>query len=164
MKLKTIMHTEDTTTRSGHPEQDEWWHDFQTKSTMTDGLEDSESGSSRHDIEEHDVFSACLDARQRTNELRVARGFCFLVALGPEAMPRSQPPARGAKGARGKGRRTTRHGDRGMEKKVKTAGDQDLLLHPAWIARRVSDADCTLLCTKRPRVGQDQLRRSNGGN
>ena len=137
--------------------EDEDDHDAQSN----DEWNDNQPGSNRHNVEEYDdVFSAYLHARKRMNELRSARGFCCLVALGPEAMPRSQPP-----GGRGPGKTGPRgtEGGRGQDEKLATETEEKrtrhrlqttTTIHSTWrgCGRTSHRArDCPLPITKRPR-------------
>ena len=145
-KLKTITHTD-------NPEG-EWWRDILDIFFYYDGLEDedhhdeqsnddsndTQPGSSRHDVEEYDdALSAYLDAQKRMNELQLSRGFHFLVAHRLEDTTRPQMQD-GTKGERRDGKRP---------RLSATPGVEGSTCH--W------SRDCTLPSTKRLRVGLDSL-------
>jgi len=100
----------------------EEWHDAEDEFYGEDDVEDwydADGWTERaHDVDEYDdVYSAYVEARQRMNELRLARGFYPIVALAPgPGAPRAE------KGfGRGKGRGKARKGTKGGSKS-KTKG------------------------------------------
>ncbi len=71
-----------------------------------------------HDVDEYDtVYSTCVEARKRMNEMCLSRGFYPIVALVPTGPTRANHPSGRGKGGKSKNKK----GSKGKSAKGKTA-------------------------------------------